>query len=177
MFYFEGEIFGGIDIDSDSNDTEILMQALGNSCSCNSHLLTRTSYCLEKGKSSVPEVLSTIKGPWAVIYWQVTQSGKFLFISIKFLQYLSLPESYFWSLLVTLCIGKFKNPVVWSRCIWQTEPSCSLAYFGGPLVPAIFCITIFFHWGEFWYTMLSRTLLIWFLGFGLCCLVHCNDDW
>ncbi|XP_030956892.1 asparagine synthetase domain-containing protein 1-like isoform X2 [Quercus lobata] len=70
IFVYNGEIFGGINIDSDSNDTEILMQALGNCCSCNSHLHTRTSYCLEKGKSSVPEVLSTIKGPWAVIYWQ-----------------------------------------------------------------------------------------------------------
>ncbi|KAM3706978.1 hypothetical protein ACJW31_03G191100 [Castanea mollissima] len=70
IFVYNGEIFGGINIDSDSNDTEILMQALGNCCSCNSHLHTRTSYCLEKGKSSVPDVLSTIKGPWAVIYWQ-----------------------------------------------------------------------------------------------------------
>lgn len=70
IFVYNGEIFGGINIDSDSNDTEILMQALGNCCSCNSHLHKRTSYCLEKGKSSVPEVLSTIKGPWAVIYWQ-----------------------------------------------------------------------------------------------------------
>jgi hypothetical protein len=129
MFYFEGEIFGGIYLDSDSNDTEILMQALGKCCSCNSHLHTTTGYCEEKGQSSVPDVLSTIKGPWAVIYWQVTLSGKFLFVLIKLLLYLSLTKPCLRSLLDILCIGKFKNPVVWSRCIWQAEPSCSLAYF------------------------------------------------
>ncbi|KAA8529326.1 hypothetical protein F0562_033875 [Nyssa sinensis] len=32
--------------------------------------ITRTCYCSGKGQSSVPELLSTIKGPWALIYWQ-----------------------------------------------------------------------------------------------------------
>ncbi|GMY25837.1 asparagine synthetase domain-containing protein 1-like isoform X1 [Fagus crenata] len=70
ILVYNGEIFGGIYINSDSNDTEFLMQALGKCCSCNSHLHTTTGYCEEKGQSSVPDVLSTIKGPWAVIYWQ-----------------------------------------------------------------------------------------------------------
>lgn len=77
---FEGEIFGGIYINSDSNDTEILLQALGKCCSSNSHLCTITDSCDGKRQSSIPGVLSAIKGPWAVIYWQVT--GKLLFVSI-----------------------------------------------------------------------------------------------
>ncbi|CAH2045581.1 unnamed protein product [Thlaspi arvense] len=49
---YNGEVFGGIDLDSYDNDTEVLMKSL------------------EKAKDLVPDVLSMIKGPWAVIYWQ-----------------------------------------------------------------------------------------------------------
>lgn len=50
------------------------MQTLGRCCSCGSNL----HYCLNCGQSSIPDLLSMIKGPWAIIYWQVTPSGKFL---------------------------------------------------------------------------------------------------
>lgn len=72
-----GEIFGGIQMSSDSNDTEILMQHLGLCCSrvSSPHNKTHTS---GERQSSVPELLSRIKGPWALIYWQVTFCGKFL---------------------------------------------------------------------------------------------------
>lgn len=63
----KGEIFGGIDIGRDENDGEVLLQLLGECCSI-----------------SVPAVLSKIKGPWAIIYWQVTPSGKFGFILLAF---------------------------------------------------------------------------------------------
>lgn len=82
---FEGEIFGGVYINSDSNDTEMLLQALGKCCSSNSHLYTNTDSCDER-LSSIPDVLSAIKGPWAVIYWQVT--GKLLFVLIAYVRYL-----------------------------------------------------------------------------------------
>ncbi|KAG6657933.1 hypothetical protein CIPAW_04G124200 [Carya illinoinensis] len=66
-----GEIFKGIYININSgNDTEILLQALGKCCSSNSHLWTITDSCDEKGQRKITGVLSAIKGPWAVIYWQ-----------------------------------------------------------------------------------------------------------
>ncbi|VVB04011.1 unnamed protein product [Arabis nemorensis] len=49
---YNGEVFGGIELNSYDNDTEVLLKTL------------------ESVKSSVPDVLSMIKGPWAIIYWQ-----------------------------------------------------------------------------------------------------------
>jgi asparagine synthetase B (glutamine-hydrolysing) len=49
---YNGEVFGGIELNSYDNDTEVLLKSL------------------EKAKSLVPDVLSMIKGPWAIIYWQ-----------------------------------------------------------------------------------------------------------
>ncbi|XP_068333219.1 uncharacterized protein [Pyrus communis] len=57
ILVYNGEIFGGIDIGSDENDGEVLLQLLGECC-----------------LGSIPGVLSRIKGPWAIIYWQVTSS-------------------------------------------------------------------------------------------------------
>ncbi|KAK4357995.1 hypothetical protein RND71_023605 [Anisodus tanguticus] len=64
-----GEIFGGIQMSSDSNDTEILMQHLGLCCSHVSSPHNKTHTFGVRG-SSVPELLSRIRGPWALIYWQ-----------------------------------------------------------------------------------------------------------
>lgn len=58
MVNLKGEIFGGIHIGSEDNDAEILLRALE---SCGD----------ESGKASVVEVLSKIRGPWSIIYWQV----------------------------------------------------------------------------------------------------------
>ncbi|XP_024018287.1 asparagine synthetase domain-containing protein 1 isoform X1 [Morus notabilis] len=58
ILVYNGEIFGGICTRSEENDTEILLQAL-ESCGDASGK-----------KFSVIEVLSKIRGPWSVIYWQ-----------------------------------------------------------------------------------------------------------
>ncbi|KAL0889558.1 hypothetical protein Bca101_013541 [Brassica carinata] len=49
---YNGEVFGGIELSSYDNDTEVLLRSL------------------EKPNALVPDVLSMIKGPWAIIYWQ-----------------------------------------------------------------------------------------------------------
>ncbi|GMH27571.1 hypothetical protein Nepgr_029414 [Nepenthes gracilis] len=67
ILIYNGEIYGGLQISSDSNDAEILMQTLGNCCCCYSH--RDMSTC--DGKP-IPELLSSLKGPWAIIYWQNT---------------------------------------------------------------------------------------------------------
>ncbi|KAK1268712.1 hypothetical protein QJS04_geneDACA006935 [Acorus gramineus] len=68
----EGEIFGGIDVSSDKNDGEILMHELGGCCSCSSDGHSTSCSNIGKGEKSVPEILSMIKGPWALIYWQAS---------------------------------------------------------------------------------------------------------
>ncbi|KAH6797829.1 Asparagine synthase family protein [Perilla frutescens var. hirtella] len=70
VLVYNGEIFGGIHFRNDSNDTEILMQSLGQCCSCISHENAGSFACSEGKKVSVPELLSKIRGPWALIYWQ-----------------------------------------------------------------------------------------------------------
>ncbi|TQD89324.1 hypothetical protein C1H46_025173 [Malus baccata] len=62
ILVYNGEIFGGIDIGSDENDGEVLLQLLGECC-----------------LGSIPGVLSRIKGPWAIIYWQ--ESAKTLWFA------------------------------------------------------------------------------------------------
>lgn len=67
----KGEIFGGIDVGCDENDAQVLMLALAQCCSCNSFNNGVACHCKEKGIGSVVDVLSEIRGPWALIYWQV----------------------------------------------------------------------------------------------------------
>ncbi|MBA0689185.1 hypothetical protein Goari_006923 [Gossypium aridum] len=64
------EIFGGIEVGIDKNDTESLMQSLGNCCSCRSQEHGTTCDFNGQAKGSIVDVLSVIKGPWAIIYWQ-----------------------------------------------------------------------------------------------------------
>ncbi|PWA72801.1 asparagine synthase family protein [Artemisia annua] len=70
ILVYNGEVFGGIELDSDSNDTQVLIESLRKCCNCCSH--EHESKCSSSGdrKYSVPELLSTIRGPWALIYWQ-----------------------------------------------------------------------------------------------------------
>ncbi|KAL6983325.1 hypothetical protein U1Q18_016713, partial [Sarracenia purpurea var. burkii] len=67
-----GEIFGGIHVSSDSNDAEVLMESLGKCCSCGSHEHIGVCNRSRKEQNSVPDLLSTIKGPWTLIYWQAS---------------------------------------------------------------------------------------------------------
>lgn len=69
-----GEIFGGVLVESNSNDGEVLLQYLGGCCShsCESDPCLDSFGCRRKEQcTTVPNALSRIKGPWAVIYWQV----------------------------------------------------------------------------------------------------------
>ncbi|XP_071735562.1 uncharacterized protein [Rutidosis leptorrhynchoides] len=70
ILIYNGEVFGGIGLDFDSNDTEVLMQCLRKCCNCISH--EHEGMCAAHGNEmySVPELLSSIKGPWALVYWQ-----------------------------------------------------------------------------------------------------------
>ncbi|XP_078177669.1 asparagine synthase family protein isoform X3 [Carex rostrata] len=60
ILIFNGEIFGGIEVPHEKNDAESLLYELESCCLGN-----------EKRGKSVPDVLSSIRGPWALIYWQV----------------------------------------------------------------------------------------------------------
>ncbi|MCL7048435.1 hypothetical protein MKW94_003047 [Papaver nudicaule] len=70
ILVYNGEIFGGLHVDNDCNDAEILFHALGKCCSCNYQGRKSACCCDEREKISVPQLLSTIRGPWGLIYWQ-----------------------------------------------------------------------------------------------------------
>ncbi|KAF8667519.1 hypothetical protein HU200_052714 [Digitaria exilis] len=73
VLVYNGEIYGGIEVADDENDTQALFSSLESCCSCDCHALGRnkTCSCCASGDKSVPQILSTIKGPWALIYWQM----------------------------------------------------------------------------------------------------------
>lgn len=75
ILLYNGEIFGGIDIGGEENDGEVLLQLLGECRSCSPYL-HKTNHFDGMGEGSVPDILSRIKGPWAIIYWQ--ESSKIL---------------------------------------------------------------------------------------------------
>ncbi|KAM0872361.1 hypothetical protein ACQ4PT_038790 [Festuca glaucescens] len=72
VLVYNGEIYGGIDIGKDQNDTQSFLSSLESCCSCDLHAVdSDEAYpCCESSGKSVPQILSTIKGPWALIYWQ-----------------------------------------------------------------------------------------------------------
>ncbi|KAK9105265.1 hypothetical protein Scep_022109 [Stephania cephalantha] len=74
ILIYNGEIFGGLHVDCLGNDTLTLMQALDECCSCSCLGDKSACFCHDNGKTSVPELLSTISGPWALIYWQDVSS-------------------------------------------------------------------------------------------------------
>nr|CAD1819434.1 unnamed protein product [Ananas comosus var. bracteatus] len=70
ILVYNGEIFGGIHVASDQNDAKSLLNALDTCCSCDNNWHDKGRSCVGNGGKTVPEILSTIKGPWALIYWQ-----------------------------------------------------------------------------------------------------------
>lgn len=71
VLVYNGEIFGGIFVGKEDNDTKVLMDALQRCCSCPCHASRRDCFsCDREDHISVPQLLSKIKGPWALIYWQ-----------------------------------------------------------------------------------------------------------
>lgn len=57
------------------NDTLRLMAALGTCCACACHAATPSDkLCAcntEVVHETVPTILSVLRGPWALVYWQV----------------------------------------------------------------------------------------------------------
>lgn len=76
VLIYNGEIFAGLAVRSDANDAQVLLDSLCKCCSCHtdgSSLEGCTCIGPERGTnthSSVPQLLSTIKGPWALVFWQ-----------------------------------------------------------------------------------------------------------
>uniref|UniRef100_A0ACD5XHD3 Uncharacterized protein n=1 Tax=Avena sativa TaxID=4498 RepID=A0ACD5XHD3_AVESA len=76
VLVYNGEIYGGIHIANDQNDTQSLFSSLESCCSCDLCVVDRdeTYPCCENVGKSVPQILSTIRGPWALIYWQAASN-------------------------------------------------------------------------------------------------------
>ncbi|PKA53962.1 hypothetical protein AXF42_Ash011442 [Apostasia shenzhenica] len=70
LLVYNGEIFGGVQFTEDSNDSEVLLHALERCCTPGCRELHFNGSCSAEHRKSVPEILSAIKGPWALIYWQ-----------------------------------------------------------------------------------------------------------
>lgn len=76
-----GEIFGGLPVPRGSNDTELLFAALKSCCSCACHGSSVTALCsctaqdLLNVHKTVPSILSSLRGPWALVFWQVRSSA------------------------------------------------------------------------------------------------------
>eukprot|EP00250_Pteridium_aquilinum_P006327 c16269_g1_i1 orf=528-2459(-) len=78
VLIYNGEIFDGLAVKSDENDAEVLLDSLLECCSCPCHtecVSTESCTCIDSEQgtnthTSVPRLLSTIKGPWALVFWQ-----------------------------------------------------------------------------------------------------------
>lgn len=70
LLIYNGEIFGGIHVTDDSNDLEVLLHELERCCFSDFHEFNMNGSSNAEHGKSIPDVLSTIKGPWAFIYWQ-----------------------------------------------------------------------------------------------------------
>ncbi|KAJ3674298.1 hypothetical protein LUZ60_004914 [Juncus effusus] len=72
ILVFNGEIFGGINVLPHQNDAESLLKELEKTCLCNydeNHTNKTFNYSKNEVKS-VPEIFSSIRGPWSFIYWE-----------------------------------------------------------------------------------------------------------
>ncbi|KAG6551461.1 hypothetical protein Mapa_006884 [Marchantia paleacea] len=79
VLVYNGEVFDGLKVRPSENDTEVIMQALCDCCSCachshsqrHQHQLTECA-CSDSGRphQTVPRLLSQLRGPWALIFWQ-----------------------------------------------------------------------------------------------------------
>lgn len=76
--YGTGEIFGGLRVQPGENDTLLLMAALGTCCACACHATPSDNLCACNTQDAtaglhetVQGTLSALRGPWALVYWQV----------------------------------------------------------------------------------------------------------
>ncbi|MCO5579970.1 hypothetical protein L7F22_033837 [Adiantum nelumboides] len=82
VLIFNGEVFDGPNVESNENDAQVLLDSLGDCCSCVCHAECASMdscTCLFSERdsrihTSIPQFLSTIKGPWALVFWQA-ESG------------------------------------------------------------------------------------------------------
>ncbi|CAM6085014.1 unnamed protein product [Calypogeia fissa] len=73
LLVYNGEIFDGLEVKGNENDGEVLMSALCGCCGCKCHSSRLVSQCEctdSESHQSVPQVLSKLRGPWALMYWQ-----------------------------------------------------------------------------------------------------------
>lgn len=70
ILVYNGEIFGGLQVEDGENDTVRLMEALGTCCARACHGTLGDEICACKGEVTVQSVLSALRGPWALVYWQ-----------------------------------------------------------------------------------------------------------
>ncbi|KAJ7294253.1 hypothetical protein O6H91_Y270400 [Diphasiastrum complanatum] len=78
VLVYNGEIFGGLFVGPEENDSEILLSALQKCCTCSCHLCLDSEErcgCIgltvsSNAHATIPQVLSQLRGPWALIYWQ-----------------------------------------------------------------------------------------------------------
>ncbi|KAG0589479.1 hypothetical protein KC19_1G023200 [Ceratodon purpureus] len=76
ILIYNGEIFGGLQVQPGENDTLVLMAALGSCCNCACHATSSDNPCACTTQDThgvhktVQETLSALRGPWALVYWQ-----------------------------------------------------------------------------------------------------------
>ncbi|KAM4626114.1 asparagine synthetase domain-containing protein 1 [Discoglossus pictus] len=106
VFLWNGEVFGGIDVSATDNDTKVMFHHL-NSCNDESDLLS---------------LLSLVQGPWAFIYYQVTNHS--LWFGRDFFGRRSLLWKFSQDLEKVLCLASvmetFYEPVFQQ---WQEVPA------------------------------------------------------
>lgn len=71
ILLWNGEIFGGLDIPPGQNDGSLLLEALSTASTAADDTNSEGE---EEEESPVIEVLSRIRGPWAVVFWQASTS-------------------------------------------------------------------------------------------------------
>ncbi|KAI8910577.1 asparagine synthase-domain-containing protein [Powellomyces hirtus] len=71
---FNGELFGGLDVPMQSNDTTVLSRALDAATSCNDSAANEIGFL---------KVVSSLQGPWAIVYYHT--EAKRLFFGRDFL--------------------------------------------------------------------------------------------
>ncbi|XP_024393279.1 uncharacterized protein [Physcomitrium patens] len=76
ILIYNGEIFGGLRVQPGENDTLVLMTALATCCACDCHASLSNIPCACSTRDTtgvhktVPKILSALRGPWALVYWQ-----------------------------------------------------------------------------------------------------------
>ncbi|WOK91635.1 asparagine synthetase domain-containing protein 1 isoform X2 [Canna indica] len=142
ILVFNGEIFGGIHVSDERNDAETLLHVLESCCYCNGDGHEEVCSSKNSEAQSIPEIISSIKGPWALIYWQ--QKSRTLWFgrdafgrrsllvhwptlgNLEFVLSSISPASNIWKNSETNCMGPGLNADVEDStskmCYWEELP-------------------------------------------------------